>query len=110
GRLWIIQVHLGREEKRSLRLESSAQVLDDEDVTVARELAKACGHLLIRTAGHTVRRAPEENRQRSALIYRSKDHGLQVHTVAHGDHHFLVGERGTGCRALRRQRSARSAQ
>ena len=115
GGFGIFHVDPGRKVEHALRLETAAQVLDYEDVTVLGEFLHERRHLLGRLFGNAVRGAAEQNGQRSRLIVISKhgirrngreDHRLQMNSVAHGDHDFLQCEqrlrRGLRLRSLLR--------
>jgi hypothetical protein len=89
GGLGILEIDPGRELEFPFGLESSPQILDDEDVAILREFLCGWRNLVWGLCGNSVRSPPDENRQRALLIDGREDDGLQVNAVAHGDHHFL---------------------
>ena len=89
------EVDLRRQLEGAFRLEPAAQVLDDEDVAVVRQLLEGGGELGRRLVGYAVRRAAEQDRQRSRLLSRTHDGSLQMNPIAHGDHDLFQRELGS---------------
>ena len=103
GRFRIGKIHRRGQPEDSFRLEAPAQVLDDEDVAVLRQLLPARWNLGQRSARHPVWCSAKENGKRPGLIDRRKDHRLQMHAVADGNHHFPETVGGWRRRLLREQ-------
>jgi hypothetical protein len=79
--------------ERALRGIAAANVLVDEDVAAGRELRLAALDRTRRVVGHTVGRTREQERQRrpgSFRIRRTQDDGVQLRSVAHGDHRLAA--------------------
>ena len=89
GGLRILEIDPGGELEFPFGLEASPQILDDEDVAILRQFLRGWRNLVWGLCGNSVGSPPDENRQRALLIDGREDHGLQVNSVAHGDHHFL---------------------
>src|ERR1700733_11173324 len=97
--LGILGVVLRGEEKGAFGFESATEILPDKNVSVGGEFLPTIGgpvgavffrvFVEVLLGENAVRGACEQDGQGLGLIGFNDDYGLQVHTVAHGDHEFL---------------------
>ena len=92
GCFGVLLIDVRRKQERAFRLEAATEVLNHEDVAICHEFFQVGRYLIWRAIRNTIRSTAQENRQRAALAYRRKNYGLQVHAIAHRDHHFLKFE------------------
>ena len=90
----VAQVHLRRQFERALRLETPAQILENEDISVLRQFLEVGRNRLRSFIRHSVWGALEKNGERLSLADGGQDHGLQTDAIPHRHHDFLVLERG----------------
>ena len=93
GGFRIVEIDPGGQIELAFGFEASPQVLDDEDVAILRKFFERGGHLLQRFLRNPVRRAAEENGQRTLLVHGSENCRLQADAIAHRNHNFLQLER-----------------
>ncbi len=72
--------------------EPAADVLKDEDVAVGHKLAVGLAHQGLGELGDAVGRSLDQERQRAGRGLRLEDDRVELHAVAHGDHHLGHGE------------------
>ena len=108
GRFRIVKVHIRRQFEHALRLESPAQVLDDENVAILRKFLPTRRHFGWSLVRNSVRRAAEQNGQRPALPGRRENHRLQAHAIPHRDHDFLKCKQRFSRRRLPKTSNRRS--
>ena len=93
----VLEVGLRRQLEGAFGSESAAQVLDDEDVAVARQLAERSLAGVRRARRHAVGRSAKQDRQRPSGVGRREDHRFELDAVP-DRHHDLAVAVGRGLR------------
>ena len=87
------------------QFEAAAYVLVRKNVAVFDQEFPAGGGAGL-VGGHAVRGSLEQNWKRAAAIHRAEEDCVQLHAVAHGDHHFGLIEMVRGKRKRANQQEA----